>query len=209
MQNFIDSPLFINLLYLCLVAGFWLAAWAVVVPGTGLLEGLAVTVLALAGLGLIAVPVNLWALGFLATGVFLFLLSVWRKWTGVWLGLSALALSLGSVFLFKPVGGGLAVHPLLAAIVSLLTVGFFWLSLSKALEAYRARLAHDLETLLGLVGEVRTEIDPVGSVFVAGELWTASAETSIPVGAHVRVTGRDGLTLSVELVSSAHQKASN
>ena len=58
--------------------------------------------------------------------------------------------------------GGLAVHPLLAVVVSLLTVGFFWLSLSKALEAYRARLAHDLETLLGLAGEVRTEIDPVG-----------------------------------------------
>jgi len=202
MQTFVDSPLFINLLYLCLVAGVWLAAWAVVVPGTGLLEGLAVTVLALAGLGMLAVPVNLWALGFLATGVLLFILSVWRKWTGVWLGLSALALSLGSVFLFKPTNGGLAVHPLLAATVSLLTVGFFWISLTKALEAYRTRLAHDLDTLLGLSGEVRTEIDPVGSVFVAGELWTASAKTTIPVGAHVRVTGRDGLTLFVELDSS-------
>lgn len=206
MQTFIHSPLFVNLLYLCLVAGLWLAAWAVVVPGTGLLEGLAIAALALAGLGMLAVPINLWALGLLAVGVVLFLLSVWRKWTGVWLGLSALALSLGSVFLFKPSVSGVAVHPGLAVAVSLLTVGFFWLSLSKALEAYRARLAHDLETLMGLIGEVRTELDPVGSVFVAGELWTASAETAIPVGAHVRVIGREGLTLLVEMTSSEQEE---
>jgi membrane protein implicated in regulation of membrane protease activity len=35
-------------------------------------------------------------------------------------------------------------------------------------------------------------------VFVAGELWTATAEAKIPVGARVRVTGRDRLTLKVE-----------
>jgi membrane-bound serine protease (ClpP class) len=198
MQTFIESPLFLNLLYLCLVAGFWVAAWAVVVPGTGFLEGLALAILALAGLGMLAVPINYWAFGLLFVGIVLFLLSVWRKWTGVWLGLSAFALSLGSIFLFKSPVGGLAVHPLLAVVVSLLTVGFFWLSLSKALEAYRTRLAHDLETLLGRAAEVRTEIDPVGSVFVAGELWTATAETKIPVGAQVRVTGREGLTLMVE-----------
>jgi membrane-bound serine protease (ClpP class) len=201
MQAFIDSPLFINLLYLALVAGFWLAAWAVIVPGTGLLEGLAIATLTLAGLGMLSVPINLWALALLASGAVLFLLSVWRKWTGVWLGLSALTLSLGSVLLFQPIEGRVAVHPLLATVVSILTVGFFWLSLSKALEAYRARLAHDLERLLGLIGEVRTEIDPIGSVFVSGELWTASADTTIPVGAQVRVTGREGLTLMVELAS--------
>jgi membrane-bound serine protease (ClpP class) len=122
------------------------------------------------------------------------------------LGLSALALSLGSVFLFKPSVGGVAVHPLLAVVVSMLTVGLFWLSLSKALEAYQTRLAHDFETLMGLVGEVRTDIDPMGSVFVAGELWTATAETTIPVGAHVRVIGRDGLTLQVEMTSSQQEE---
>lgn len=204
MQTFLESPLLINLLYLSLVAGLWLAAWAVITPGTGVLEGLAIAALVLAGLGLTVVPINAWAFGLLAIGVVLFVLSVWRKWTGVWLGFSALALSLGSIFLFRPSESGSAVHPLLAAVVSLLTVGFFWLSLSKALEAYRTGLAHDLEALLGKVGEVRTPIDLIGSVYVAGELWTASAEESIPVGAPVRVCGREGLTLVVERTTTEH-----
>ena len=207
MQTFLESPLLINLLYLSLVAGFWLAAWAVVAPGTGFLEVMAIAVLVLAGLGMLVVPLNTWAFGLLAVGIVLFVLSVWRKWTGVWLGLSAFALSLGSVFLFRPSGGGPGVHPLLAAVVSLLTVGFFWLSLSKALEAYGASLAHDPEFVLGKVGEVRTAIDPTGSVYVSGELWSATAEESIPVGAPVRVAGREGLMLVVELTSTEHPKS--
>jgi membrane-bound serine protease (ClpP class) len=204
MQTLFESTLFVNLLYLSLVAGLWLAAWAIVTPGTGVLEALAVAVLALAGMGMTVVPINAWAMGFIAAGMVLFLLSVWRKWTGVWLGLSALALSLGSVFLFRLAGGGAAVHPLLAIVVSLLTVGFFWLSLSKALEAYRIKLAHDLETLIGQLGEVKTIIDPIGSVYVAGELWTASAEKMIPVGTPVRIKDRDGLTLVVETAKASN-----
>lgn len=204
MQAFLESTLFLNLLYLSLVAGLWLAALAIVTPGTGVLEGLAITALVLAGLGMTVVPINAWAMGLLAAGMVLFLLSVWRKWTGVWLGLSALALSLGSVFLFPRAGGGAAVHPLLAIVVSLLTVGFFWLSLSKALEAYRTKLAHDLETLIGQLGEVKTVIDPIGSVFVAGELWTASAEKTTSVGTPVRIKGRDGLTLIVESANASN-----
>ena len=206
MQTFLESPILINLLYLSLVAGLWLAAWAVVTPGTGVLEGLAIGMLVLTGIGMTVVPYNVWAFGLLAVGIGLFVLSVWRKWTGIWLGLSALALSLGSVFLFRPTGGGPAVNPLLATVVSLLTVGFFWLSLSKALEAYRTSLAHDLELLMGKIGEVRTPINPIGSVYVAGELWSASAEESIPVGAHARVTGREGLTLVVEVTKPEDPK---
>jgi membrane-bound serine protease (ClpP class) len=98
------------------------------------------------------------------------------------------------------------VHPLLAIVVSLLTVGFFWLTLSKALEAYRIKLAHDLETIIGQLGEVKTVINPIGSVYVAGELWTASAEKMIPVGTQVRIKSRDGLTLVVETADASNSE---
>ena len=111
--------------------------------------------------------------------------------------------------MFRPASGGPTVHPLLAAVVSLLTVGFFWLTLSKTLEAYRTSLAHNLEQLVGKIGEVRTPFDPVGSVYVAGELWSATADESIPVGAHVRVAGREGLTLVVELTASEDPKTAS
>ncbi|HEY70772.1 MAG TPA: hypothetical protein G4O08_09330 [Anaerolineae bacterium] len=206
MSILLESPLLINLLYLSLVAGFWLSAWAVVTPGTGVLEGLAIIVLVIAGLGLAFVPINTWALGLLGAGIVLFGLSVWRKWTGVWLGLSALTLSLGSVFLFRLPEGGPTVHPILAIVVSLLTVGFFWLILSKALEAYRGKPSHDPTAVLRQIGEVRTAVDPIGSVYVAGELWTATADTVLAVGTKIRVVGREGLTLVVEPADPEHTK---
>ncbi len=206
MSILLESPLLINLLYLSLVAGLWLSAWAIVTPGTGVLEGLAIVVLVIAGLGLAFVPINAWALGLLGAGIVLFGVSVWRKWTGVWLGLSALTLSLGSVFLFHLPEGGPTVHPILAIVVSLLTVGFFWLILSKALEAYRGKPSHDPTAVLSQIGEVRTAIDPLGSVYVAGELWTATAETALAVGTMIRVVGREGLTLVVEPAKPEHTK---
>jgi membrane-bound serine protease (ClpP class) len=206
MSIFLESPLLINLLYLSLVAGLWLSAWAIITPGTGVLEGLAIIVLVIAGLGMAVVPINAWALGLLAAGVVLFGLSVWRKWTGVWLGLSALTLSLGSVFLFRLPEGDPTVHPILAIVVSLLTVGFFWLILSKALEAYRGKLSHDPTAVLNKIGEVRTAIDPIGSVYVAGELWTATAEIALAAGTIIRVVGREGLTLVVEPNDPKHAK---
>jgi membrane-bound serine protease (ClpP class) len=51
----------------------------------------------------------------------------------------------------------------------------------------------------GQIGEVRRTLDPSGSIYVAGEVWSArTAGDPVPVGGHVRVVGQDGLTLLVE-----------
>ena len=54
----------------------------------------------------------------------------------------------------------------------------------------------------GTDGRVRTALAPVGSVLAAGEEWSAVAASGVSVerGALVRVVGRDGLTLIVELI---------
>jgi membrane-bound ClpP family serine protease len=62
------------------------------------------------------------------------------------------------------------------------------------------RPAHDLEALVGAVGEAKTSIHDEGSVQVAGELWSAKSQQSIPEGTHIRVTGRDGFRLVVEKI---------
>ncbi len=194
----LESFLFSNLLYLVLVAGLWLAALAIVSPGTGILEVLALFSLTGAGLGTLIFPLNIWAVGVMVVGVVFLVLSLRLKRTDVWLGLSAMAFSLGSVFLFRLKTGGPAVHPLLALVVSLLTLGYFWLALRKAIAAHQAEPRFDLAALTGQVGEARTAIDPTGSVYVAGELWTARSDSHINVGGHVRVRDREGLTLIVE-----------
>jgi hypothetical protein len=45
-MSLFDSPLFPNLIYLSLMAGLWFAALAIVSPGTGALELLALVALA-------------------------------------------------------------------------------------------------------------------------------------------------------------------
>jgi membrane-bound serine protease (ClpP class) len=195
-----ESLIMPNVIYLLLMAGFWLAALAIVSPGTGLLEVGAFVVLVLAGLETLRVPVNLWALGIVGLGVVLFIGALrWRR-PALWLVLSAVMLSVGSAFLLGMEAGRTAVHPLLAAAVSILTVGFFWIAVRRGVLAQRAKPAHDPDRVVGQVGDVRTALDPVGSVYVAGELWSARSETSLPVGASVHVRGREGLMLLVEAV---------
>ncbi|MGD8553888.1 MAG: NfeD family protein [Anaerolineales bacterium] len=198
-MSILDTDLLPNLLYLVLVAGIWLAALAIVTPGTGVLEVLALAAFVLAGLGTLRLPLNGWALGLLVGGAIIFGVSVWKR-SVLWLILAAAILSVASVFLFRLQDRSAPVNPLLAVVVSLLTLGFFWVVVRQGLLAHMRELAHDLSDLLNQVGEVRTAIDPMGSVYVAGELWTAKAESTIPAGSSVRVVGRDGLILVVEAV---------
>ncbi len=194
----LESLLFPDLVYLVLVGGLWLAALAMVAPGTGIPEVSAFVALALAGLGMLVIPINGWAIAVLVLGAVLFGLSLWRRHEWAWLAGSAVALSLGSAFLFRVEDGGPAVHPVLAGVVSVLTLGYFWVAIRKALAAARARPTIDPSSVLGQIGDIRTPLDPMGSVYVGGELWTARSDRPIPVGTRVRVCERDGLILTVE-----------
>jgi membrane-bound ClpP family serine protease len=62
----------------------------------------------------------------------------------------------------------------------------------------------------GTVGQVRRPIDPLGSVYVAGEEWSARAtgEEPIPRGTPVRVVRSEGLTVIVEPDPDATQPMS-
>ena len=106
-----DSPLFPNLVYLLLMAGLWFAALAVVSPGTGVLELVTLVSLAAVGLATIILPLNVWAVALLIAGGVLFVISLQRSRPEIWLSISALVLSLGSVFMFEVEDGLMAVHP--------------------------------------------------------------------------------------------------
>jgi membrane-bound serine protease (ClpP class) len=197
-MDILQSPGLPNILYLILVIGCWLAALAVLVPGTGALELMALAALILAGLGMFAVPVNEWALlPILLAGVS-FVLSLRQRRSNLWLALSAASLSLGSAFLYTRESGSPAVHPALAVLVSVLTLGFAWLIVRKALLAHAARPVIDPTAVVGAVGDVRSDLDPLGSVYVGGELWTAQADHPIAAGSRIRVLRKDGLILIVD-----------
>ena len=195
MEDILLNP---NVAYLLLVAGFTFATLSLLAPGTGLLEIGALFALLLAGWGIYNLPVNFWALGVLLLGVFPFLLAVRRSGRLTFLGISILALVVGSAFLFRGEGWRPAVDPVLALLVSVLVTGFFWVVVQKTLEAERARPTHDLDALVGSLGEAKTEVHMEGTVQVAGELWTARSAEPIPDGARIRVIGREGLILDVK-----------
>jgi membrane-bound ClpP family serine protease len=193
-----------NVAYLLLASGMIVVILALLSPGTGLLEVLALFSLVLAGYSIANLPVNSWALLLLLFGVFPFVLALRKSGRVIFLAVMILALIVGSLFLFpgeawyQP-----AVNPLLAIVVSVFGGGFLWLAANKILEAERRRPTHDLQALVGALGEAKTSIQPKGSVQVNGELWSASSQTPIPAGAQVRVIGRDGFVLEVEAVDQA------
>ncbi|HEY9089464.1 MAG TPA: NfeD family protein [Anaerolineaceae bacterium] len=185
-----------NVAYLLLVGGFLLAILALFSPGTGLLELGALFSLLLAGYSIYNLPINFWALALLIVGVIPFVIAVqrWKRWP--FLLVSMAALIVGSVFLFR-VESGVAVHPALAGLVSVLAVGLLWLVGRKGLEAV-VRPSDTLARLMGMQGEARTAIYREGAVYVNGEIWTARSSAAISPGTLVRVIGRDGLVLVVE-----------
>lgn len=199
-MEFLQDP---NVVYVLLAGGLIAAVLSLAAPGTGFLEIGALFILGVAGWSIITydLPINWWALVLLGIGAVLFFLSVRRRQALPLLAASVIAIVLGSAFLFS--GGewySPAVNPLLALTVSVLSGGFFWIVGRKAIEASEVRPTHDLEGLIGLTGEAKSRIHTEGSVLVNSELWSARSEKPIPEGARVRVIGREGFLLRVDLL---------
>ena len=196
-MDFLINP---NVAYLLLAGGLAFAVLALLSPGTGILEIGALFALLLAGFGVYNLPINLWGLAVLIVGVVVFALALFRaKGQWVFLIISILALMVGSIYLFrgetwwKP-----AVNPILAGLVSVSSGAFFFIATRKTLEARAVQPAHDLGSLIGAIGEAKTEIHSEGSVQVAGELWSAWSPSRISAGSPVRVVRREGFILEVE-----------
>ncbi|MBK6646758.1 MAG: hypothetical protein IPG44_13620 [Anaerolineales bacterium] len=194
-MDFLLDP---NIAYLILLGGILFGLLAIVTPGTGLLEAGAFICIVLAGYAVYNLSVNWWALLLLAASVAPFVYAVRRPKREVYLGLSILLLVVGSVFLFAVDGWKPAVNPALAFLSSGLMAVFIWIVVRKSVQAASARPSHDLEALVGQLGEARTAIHDEGSVYAGGELWSAKSGSNIPAGSHVRVIRREGFVLVVE-----------
>jgi membrane-bound ClpP family serine protease len=189
-----------NVAYLVLVVGFILGILALFTPGTGILEIGALFAIVLAGYAVYNLPVNLWALIVLLVGVIPFLIALRKSKQWYWLIPAIISMIIGSVFLFKLSSGAPAINPIFAAVVSIVSTLMVWFIGRKSLEAMKLGRAQDLSRLINLIGEVRSEINPDGTVYVGGEEWSARSDKRIDVGAKVKVIHREGLVLVVEPV---------
>jgi membrane-bound serine protease (ClpP class) len=144
-------------------------------------------------------PVTGWALGLLFLSTFGFAVDVQAGHQGFWTGVGVVGLLAGSVKLF---GGSTALDVPLW-LVALVFVGQIVFMIGGMTVAVRNRFSIPTvgrDSMIGEVGEARTELNPDGVVTVRGAPWRARTGRGrpVPAGGSVRVVAVDRLVLEVE-----------
>ncbi len=105
---------------------------------------------------------------------------------------------IGSLILFSNGPPGVRVSIWLIAATALVFAGLMALLVTAVVRGQKRQVATGEEGLLGQTAIARTNLNPTGTVFVAGELWNARAEDQvIRPGEEVVITGVEGLRLRV------------
>jgi membrane-bound serine protease (ClpP class) len=151
-----------------------------------------------AGIELLFLRVNPWAFLVVVLSPFPFLIGVRQARPQNPLFLLAICmLAIGSFYLFADQD-----NPLLIkwAWVSVLCAAITWIYTGRLRNVEGASLSNDSGSVVGLIGEVVTDIEThsAGSVLIDGEMWQARSETPIPAGSTVRVLRQDGFWLTVK-----------
>jgi membrane-bound serine protease (ClpP class) len=187
-----------NVAYFLLVLGMVTAMLAVITPGTGYMEITALALLVAAGYSIYNLPSSPWALALLLGGMVFLFFSLRKEKPWLFLGLSLASTFAGSVFLFLTPSGQAAVNPVLALILSSVSIGFTYYVGRRTLEAITSLPAYDLKRLIGQTGDALTDIHREGTIYVSGEEWSARSDQPILAGSRVKVVAREGLVLRVE-----------
>ncbi len=189
-------PIDPNLVYLILILGLWMSVTAVYVPGTGAVE-------LLAGIGVIAslvtlanMPTNWWSLILIVVGVLSFLVIPFLDRRFALLAVGGLVLqAAGSLTLFN----GTSVSLPLITVTIVASLIYHRYALLPALAHNRSKPAMlEDEPIIGENGYVQSALNPVGTVYVRGESWTARSDQPLEKGTEIAVVDQEGLTLYVE-----------
>lgn len=104
----------------------------------------------------------------------------------------------GSLILFSNSSTGLRVSIWLIVTTSIFITALLSLLVTAVIRGQRRPVITGKEALIGATAVVRSELNPKGTVFVAGEIWSAVAEEGrIDPGEEVVITGIKGLHLKV------------
>jgi membrane-bound serine protease (ClpP class) len=200
LDQFFMDP---NVVYLVLLMGLWVGITAAYVPGTGVIEILAVIILVVALVIMASMPTNWGAVLLLVLGVLSFLLVPFLSPRLAILAQGGLILqAVGGALLF---GQGLSVSWLVIGITIAMALAYHNFALLPLLRRIRQQKAviDDNGQLIGTFGRATTAFNQsgssyVGSVNVRSEQWTAYSEKPLVAGDEVVVLERDGLQLIVE-----------
>ncbi len=194
-----------NIVFLLITIGVQAILIEISSPGGWVAGFIGVVCLTLATYGLGILPVNWFGLIFLATAFALFILDIKAPTHGALTAAGVASLIVGALVLFNspnvPRFQRVSV-PLIIG-TSIATGAIFFTILGFALRAQRAPARMGMESLVGRVGNVRSELNPSGAVQLGSELWSAEAiprEAPIPTGSQVEVVRIEGIRLFVRKV---------
>jgi membrane-bound serine protease (ClpP class) len=117
------------------------------------------------------------------------------------------AMTLGGLLLVDAPIPQMQVHLLTALGVSVPMGVITVFLMNLALRARRNKVATGSQGLVGETGVAQTDLAPLGTVFVHGELWSARSRQSVANGEQVRVTAVNGLQLEVEPLAKSGLQA--
>jgi membrane-bound serine protease (ClpP class) len=205
-QNFIEQFLQTltnpNIVFILLTVGVQAILIELSSPGGWVAGFIGVVCLALGTYGLGVLPVNWFGLVFLGTSFVLFFLDIKAPTHGALTAAGLASFIVGALVLFNSPGTPdfQRVSIPLVVITGGATAAVFIFILTFAIRAQKRRIQVGAEALIGLIGRARTDLDPSGTVHVAGELWSAElgeGEKPIMTGDRIEVVGVEGLRLLV------------
>ena len=196
VQHSLTSP---SVVFLLLIVGLALMVFEFFSVGIGLAGATGAAAVVGALYGSSHLPLNWWALGLLVLSTLGFAIDVQAGHQGFWTGVGVVGLLAGALKLF---GGSSALDVPLWLVV-LIFVSQIIFMLGGMTIAVRNRFSIPTvgrDSMIGELGEARTELDPDGVVTVRGAPWRARTHRSRPVsaGGAVRVVAVDRLVLEVE-----------
>jgi Membrane-bound serine protease (ClpP class) len=205
-MTFLINP---NLAHLFVIVGVMLLLLSYINAKCARLKVVMLLCLAAAGIEFVFLDVNPWAFLILALSPLPFFIAVRQAHPHNPLFLlSIIMLTVSSVYLFVDQNNRPLVLQGRAGFLATLCGACLWITAEGMRNKEGARLSNEPDSVVGFIGEVRTDIEShsAGSVLVEAELWQAHSKEPIRAGRLVRVLRQDGFWLTVKEVEKIAKK---
>lgn len=175
-----------NIVYILLMLGMLALTWEFMQPGIGFGAAVGGSMLLLAFFGLQILPINITGLALLGLGIVLIVLDIFTPTDGILTVGGVVALLFGSFALFDIPDPAIALSwwNILATVGTLTLVSVFVIGKSVAIQ--KKAVVTGPSGMVGVVGVVRADLNPVGMILVKGELWKAEIDMSDPSDEPIR-----------------------
>jgi len=197
LLDIISNP---TIAYILLMLGIYGIFFELSSPGAILPGVVGGIFLILAFYALQMLPVNYAGLALIFFAIILFIAEIKVVSHGLLAVGGVISLLLGSLMLFQSPGEYMKISLSVIIPAVLVSAGFFFFAITKAVKARLTKPTTGMEGLVGEVGIASTTITPEGKISIHGEFWNVISDQNIEKGEKVQVIGGTNLKLKVKKI---------